>query len=145
MTTEDFIIELFCRIDDAMKDTPKHSQSNLYPSEIVTLGILFALKGVGNRAFYRWITRDYRKLFPKLPERTRLFRLFATHQEWTDRFLVEPSLLSVIDSYRMVLLSAASFRSLLAASILLLSALAFSNTSRITSVVQMYPATSSLT
>ena len=104
MTTEDFIIELFCRIDDAMKDTPKHSQSHLYPSEIVTLGILFALKGVGNRAFYRWLTRDYRQLFPKLPVRTRLFRLFATHQGWTDRFLVEPGLLSVIDSYGIELI-----------------------------------------
>lgn len=51
MTTEDFIIELFCRIDDGMKGIGKHSQANLYPSEIVTLGVLFALKGVGNRAF----------------------------------------------------------------------------------------------
>ncbi|GEM_PF-3374213 len=33
--TEDFIIELFCKIDDEMKDVKKHSQSNLYPSEIV--------------------------------------------------------------------------------------------------------------
>ena len=45
MTTEDFIIELFCRIDDAMRDLPKHPQAKLYPSEIVTLGVLFALKG----------------------------------------------------------------------------------------------------
>jgi hypothetical protein len=104
MTTEDFIIELFCRIDDAMKGTQKHSQSNLYPSEIVTLGILFALKGVGNRAFYRWLKRDYQGLFPKLPERTRLFRLFAAHQSWTDTFLVEPGLLSVIDSYGIELI-----------------------------------------
>ena len=59
MTTEDFITELFCRIDDAMRGVAKHSQANLYPSEIVTLGILFALKGVGNRAFYRWLKRDY--------------------------------------------------------------------------------------
>ena len=51
MTTEDFIIELFCRVDDAMKGVPKHSQSNLYLSEIVTLAILFAIKGVGQRAF----------------------------------------------------------------------------------------------
>jgi len=104
MTTEDFIIELFCRIDDAMKGTPKHSQSNLDPSEIVTLGVLFALKGVGNRAFYRWVERDYQKFFPKLPERTRLFRLFAVHQDWTERFLVEPGLLSVIDSYGIELI-----------------------------------------
>jgi hypothetical protein len=51
MTTEDFIIELFCRIDDAMKGVPKHSQSKLYPSEIVTLAILFAIKGVGRTPF----------------------------------------------------------------------------------------------
>ena len=104
MTTEDFIIHLFCRIDDAMKGTRKHTQANLCPSEIVTLGILFALKGVGNRAFYRWVKRDYLGLFPKLPERTRLFRLFETHQDWTNRFLVEPGLLSVIDSYGIELI-----------------------------------------
>ncbi len=53
MTNEDFITELFCRVDDAMRDVGKHSQASLYPSEVVTLGILFALKGSGNRAFYR--------------------------------------------------------------------------------------------
>ncbi len=104
MTTEDFITELFCRIDDRMKGIAQHVQAKLSPSEIVTLGILFALKGVGNRAFYRWIERDYRRLFPQLPERTRLFRLFATHQAWTDGFLVEPGLLSVIDSYGIELI-----------------------------------------
>ncbi|WP_298981318.1 hypothetical protein [Caldilinea sp.] len=51
----------------------------MHPSEIVTLAILFALKGVGDRAFSRWLVRDWRPLFPKLPERTRLFRLFKTH------------------------------------------------------------------
>ncbi len=104
MTTVDFITELFCRIDDQMKGIPQHVQAKLSPSEIVTLGILFALKGVGNRAFYRWIARDYRGLFPQLPERTRLFRLFAAHQAWTDGFLVEPGLLSVIDSYGIELI-----------------------------------------
>lgn len=104
MTTEDFIIELFIRIDDAMKGMPKHSQANLYPSEIVTLGILFALKGVGNRAFYRWVRRDWLFWFPKLPERTRLFRLFKTHRAWTDRFLAQPTILGVVDSYGIELL-----------------------------------------
>jgi hypothetical protein len=104
MSTEDFITELFCRIDDAMKGIPKHTQSLLYPSEIVTLGMLFALKGVGNRAFYRWLERDYRPLFPKLPERTRLFRLFSVHQTWTDVFLVHPGMMSVIDSYGIELI-----------------------------------------
>jgi len=99
MTTVNFITELFCRIDDVMVLEPKHPQANLYPSELVTLGMLFALKGVGERAFYRWLTRDYRPLFPHLPERTRLFRLFKAHRAWTDRFLAAPSLLGVADTY----------------------------------------------
>ena len=104
MTTLDFITDLFCRVDDAMREVAKHSQAKLYPSEIVTVGLLFALKGVGPRAFYRWLTRDYRALFPHLPDRTRLFRLLAVHQDWTDRFLAEPSLLGVADTYGVELL-----------------------------------------
>ena len=104
MTTVDFITALFCRVDDRMQDVPKHPQANLYPSEVVTLALLFALKGVGDRAFYRWVVRDYRALFPRVPERTRLFRLFATHQDWTDYFLAEPTVLGVADSYGVELL-----------------------------------------
>jgi hypothetical protein len=65
----------------------RHAQTSreghLWPSEVVTLGLLHALKGMGHRAFYRWLARDYRSLFPQLPERTRIFRLFRTHQDWT--------------------------------------------------------------
>lgn len=104
MTTEDFIIGLFCRIDDQMKNVPKHPLANLYPSEIVTLAVLFAIKGVGDRAFYRWIARDWRSLFPKLPERTRLFRLFKTRPDWTNSFLAETTVLGVADSYGIELL-----------------------------------------
>lgn len=104
MPTVDFITELFCRVDDAMKDVTKHSQACLYPSEVVTLGLLFALKGVGNRAFYRWLTRDYASLFTRLPDRARLFRLLATHQDWTDRFLAEPTVLGVADTYGIELI-----------------------------------------
>jgi hypothetical protein len=64
LATEDFIIGLFCRIDDAMKAMSKHPQANLYPSEIVTPGLLFALKGVGNRQFYHWLKWDYLPLIP---------------------------------------------------------------------------------
>src|SRR5579883_1561117 len=104
MTTVDFITALFCRIDDAMHEVPKHPQAHLHPSEVVTLALLFALKGVGDRAYYRWLARDYRPLFPRLPERTRLFRLFAAHQDWTTRFLAEPTVLGVADSYGIELL-----------------------------------------
>jgi len=104
MSIEDFITELFCRIDDAMQGVKKHSQANLYPSEIVTLGLVFAMKGLGDRPFYRWIKQNYLDLFPQLPERTRLFRLFAVHQDWTDRFLADPTILGVADSYGIELI-----------------------------------------
>src|SRR5438876_8197749 len=104
MTTIDFITALFCQVDDQMPDLPKHPHARLWPSEVVTLGLLHALKGVGNRAFSRWVTRDYRALFPRLPERTRLFRLFRTHQAWTQVFLATPTVLGVIDTYGIELI-----------------------------------------
>jgi len=99
MPTEDFIIELFCMIDDEMKNVPKHSQSKLYPSEIVTIGLLFAMRGEGERKFYRWLKGNFLHLFPKLLERTRLFRLLKTHQNWTERFLAEPTIFGIADTY----------------------------------------------
>lgn len=104
MTTTDCIIALFYQVDDYMHGLSKHPQATLWPSEVVTLGVLHALKGVGNRAFYRWLTKDYRALFPRLPERTRLFRFFMTHQEWADIFLASPTLLGVIDTYGIELI-----------------------------------------
>ncbi len=104
MTTEDFIIELFCRVDDRMSEAEKHPQANLYPSEVVTLALVFALKGVGNRAFYRWLKRDYGHLFPQLPDRTRLFRLFNSHRPWLDRFMAAPSLIGLIDTFGIELI-----------------------------------------
>ena len=83
MTTVDFITALFYEVDEQLHAIPKHPEARLWPSEVVTLGLLHALKGGGYCAFYRWLTRDYRALFPRLPERTRLFRLFTTHQDWT--------------------------------------------------------------
>ena len=90
MTTVDFITMSFCRIDDALREVPKHPQAHLSSSEVVTLGVLFALKGVGERAFDRWVDRDDRPLFPHLPERSRLFRLLTQQRAWTQHFLAEP-------------------------------------------------------
>jgi hypothetical protein len=84
--------------------SPNLPRAHLWPSEVGTLGLLHALKGVGNRAFSRWLTRDYRTLFPQLPERTRLFRLFRTHQDWTQVFLAAPTVLGGIDAYGIELL-----------------------------------------
>ena len=104
MSTEDFIIGLFIRVDNMMSDVPKHPDAPLYPSELVTLGLLFALKGVGPRPFYRWVANNYRHWFPSLPERTRLFRLFATHTDWTEAFLAQPTTLGVADTYGIELI-----------------------------------------
>src|SRR3989442_9263801 len=104
MTTCDVIIALFYHVDEQMHDMPQHPEAHLWPSEVVTLGLLHALKGGGNRAFYRWLTRDYRALFPYLPERTRLFRLFTTHHNWTQAFLAAPTVLGVIDTYGIELI-----------------------------------------
>jgi hypothetical protein len=99
MSTEQFIIALFIKVDDAMRDVPKHPQAAHYPSELPTLALLFVLKGIGERPFYRWLRRDCLPLFPKSPDRTRLFRLFVAHQGGTDRFLAMPTMLGVADTY----------------------------------------------
>ena len=99
MSTDDFITALFVRVDTVMADLPKHPDAHVYPSEIVTLALLFALKGVGPRAFYRWLHNNYRAWFPGLPERTRLFRLVAAHADWAEYFLAQPTTLGVADTY----------------------------------------------
>ena len=104
MSTEDFITELYVKVHDLMKDVPKHSQASLYPCEVITLAILFSLKGVGNRAFYRWVVKDWKTAFPRLPERTRLFRLFNTHRYLTDRLMADPTVIGVIDTYGIELI-----------------------------------------
>jgi hypothetical protein len=81
LSTEDLITELFVRVDEKMSEVHKDPRCKLWPGEIVTVGLLFSIKGVGCRAFYRWLSRDWRKLFPCLPERTRLFRLLTAHRD----------------------------------------------------------------
>ena len=104
MSTRDFITHLFCKVDDELGDVEKHPLAKLYPSEVVTLALLFVLKGVGNRAFYRWLKRDYLDMFPKLTHRTRLFRSFNQYRYLTDRFMADPSLLGIVDSYGIELI-----------------------------------------
>src|SRR5215211_8257615 len=91
VTTEDFIISLFCLVDDRMGKLPKRSDANLYPSELVTIGLLYALKGGFFRAFYRWLKRDLGPLFVELPDRTRIQRALRSHREWADDLLADPT------------------------------------------------------
>lgn len=104
MTTEDFIISLFCLVDDKMGKLPKRSDAKLYPSELVTIGLLFALKGGCFRAFYRWLKRDFEPLFVQLPERTRITRALQVHRDWSECFLSEPTFFTVIDTYGIELI-----------------------------------------
>jgi hypothetical protein len=104
MTTEDFIIALFCLVDDRLGDLPKRSDARLYPSELVTIGLLAVLKGGYFRAFYRWLKRDFEALFVCLPDRTRLQRALRAHRAWCDRLLADPTFFTVIDTYGIELI-----------------------------------------
>ena len=95
----DFITELFCKVDDAIPDAPRHSQAIRSVSEVVTVGIFYGVKGVSQRAFYPWLRDNGGHLFPKLPERTRRFHRLHTRRYWSGRFLAAPTLMGVADSY----------------------------------------------
>jgi len=104
VTTEAIIIHIFCTVDDRLSGVQKVPQAKLHPSEVVTIGILFALKGGHFRAFYRWLSRDYAGLFGGLPERTALLRQLRDQQGHTNRLLAVPSVLNVADNYPIELL-----------------------------------------
>jgi len=40
MTTWDFITALFYHVDEQLPDIPKHPEAHLWPSEVVTLGLV---------------------------------------------------------------------------------------------------------
>jgi hypothetical protein len=98
MTTQDFMLTRFCQIDDQRAKGPKRPDAKLYPSEVVRQALLFAITGVGPRAFDRWLRRDDQAWFPHVPERTRVGRLFKTPAAWTAQFLAAPTVLGVADS-----------------------------------------------
>jgi hypothetical protein len=72
MSMDDLIIHLFCRIADTLQDVKQHKQAKLHPSEVVTIGVMYAIKGNGYRAFYRWLLWNWRKFFPGIPDVSRL-------------------------------------------------------------------------
>ncbi len=99
MNITDFITELYCKVDDALPGIAPHPQARLSISELVTIGVLHAIKNVKQRPFYHWLKDNYGHLFPKLPERTRLFRRLEAQACWTGYFLAQPTILGVADSY----------------------------------------------
>jgi hypothetical protein len=104
MTTEEIIIHFFCEVDNTLPIIAKDPNAKLYPSEVITIGLLFALKGGHFRTFYRWLKRDYDALFGGLPHRTSLLRQLRSLEQHTDVLLAQPSVLNVVDNYPIELI-----------------------------------------
>ena len=65
MNIADFITELYCKIDDALPDVPRHPQAILSISELVTIGVLHAMKNVKTAPL---LPLAQRQLWPSLPQ-----------------------------------------------------------------------------
>ena len=104
MPSDELFIGVFAIVDTELGAVKKHTQAKLYPSEVVTLMLFFAIKGGRYRAFYRWMLFNYRTLFPNAPHYSRRLRLFRTHAQLCERFLALISTMSIIDTYGIELL-----------------------------------------
>jgi hypothetical protein len=47
----DFLTALFYEVEEQLRTIPNPPEAHLWPSAVGTLGLLHALKGVGNRPF----------------------------------------------------------------------------------------------
>lgn len=70
MTTVIFITEFQFLADEKLKEVKKYSRSKLYPDEVVTLALLFALKRTTYTNFCRYLKGGFLSLFLNLPERS---------------------------------------------------------------------------
>ena len=104
MSMDEIILRLFCMVDDRIGNVKKRSDAHLHDSEIVTIGLLFSLRGGQYRPFYRWLKANHHSLFPKLPELTRLLRLLRRCGHYADEFLAEPSFFTIADTYGIELI-----------------------------------------
>ena len=108
MTAAEFTVELFVRVDDMLNqhhpEVQWHPLALLSPSEVVTIGIVYALRGGTGRAFYRWLKKELGHLFPYLPERTRLFRHLAKYAYLTRAFRAQATTFGVCDCFGIELI-----------------------------------------
>lgn len=103
MATEEMIIRLFGMADDRLGPVKQRPDASLYDSEMVTIGLLFALRGGPYRPFSRWLAANDGYVFPALPDLTRLLRLLRRWSAYTDEFLATPSFFTVADTYGIAL------------------------------------------
>jgi hypothetical protein len=94
----ELITAVFSEVDAQLGAIPTLPEAHRWPSAVVTLRLWHARTGVGNRACSRWVTRDSRVLFPRLPARTQLVRLSMTPSDWTQVFVAAPTVLGAIDT-----------------------------------------------
>jgi hypothetical protein len=104
MPTDEIIIRLFCMVDEQLGPVNKRLDAHLCPSEIVTIGLLFVLKGGHFRAFESLLNKNYCAWFPHLPERTHLQRLLRDCAEQAFAFLADPTFFTVADTYGIELI-----------------------------------------
>src|SRR5438067_3599023 len=83
----------FSHIEQPRHAMPPPPAAHLWPRAVGTLGLLPALQGGGTRPCSRWVPRDSRALFPRLPARTRLLRLLKPQQDWTQVCWAAPTVL----------------------------------------------------
>lgn len=115
-TFEDFILLVYTIIDDLYQQfTPKsvsgrrnYNQAKLSDPEIITLSVCGELLGIDSEnAWYSFVKRNYRHLFPKLCSRTRFNRtrraLLQTtellRQKLANAFPIPASRYFVVDSF----------------------------------------------
>jgi len=104
MSTEEMIIAMLCTVDDPIGSVKKVPQATLHPGEVLTIGLLFAVKGGHFRAFYGCLKRDYARLFGGLADRTTSGRPLVEQQALCDGRSATPRVLNVLDSYPVELL-----------------------------------------
>ena len=93
---------LYVGVDDTLQTQDynhDHPQAKLSISELVTIGLLFSLKGGSFRRFYPWLVANLGDCFPTLPQRSRLQRRLLKQQALVMNFLADASLFCIADSY----------------------------------------------
>ena len=81
MSTEDFIIELFCQVDDLMFDAEKHLKPSCIPAKWSRLPCCSRSRAVVIGVL-PLVEPRLTHLFPHLPDRTVCFlRLFNSHRQ----------------------------------------------------------------
>jgi hypothetical protein len=90
---------LFYEIDEQLHAIPKHPERPTFgPVKWSPWGCSMPSKA-GATGLLSLADPRLSGTVPAAPERTRLFRLFVTHQHWTQVFLAAPTVLGVIDTY----------------------------------------------